>query len=327
MHGVFLDLRTVDRDDLDLTSLRSVVTQWTCHDWTDPSRLIDRIGDADIVVSNKVRLDAAALASAHRLKLVCIAATGTNNVDLDACHARGITVSNVTGYATPSVVEHVVAQVLNLMRRLNEYRLAIEEGRWQHAGDFCLLDYPIRELKGQTLGIIGYGELGRAVAATAGAFGMNVQVAERRGRPPRPGRIPLDRLLATSHVVSLHCPMTDETRALIGARELGLIRRDAILVNTARGGIVDEAALLEALRGGRIAGAAIDVLAEEPPHHGNPLLETPLPNLLVTPHIAWASINARQRLIDEIAANIRAWLNGTPRNVASPECPPPAPAT
>jgi len=315
MHGVFLDLRTVDRDDLELTSLRSVVAQWTCHDWTDPSRVIDRIGDADIVVSNKVRLDAAALESAPKLKLVCIAATGINNVDLDACRARNITVCNVTGYATPSVVEHVFAQILNLMRRLNEYRQAIEAGRWQRAGDFCLLDYPIRELKGLTLGVVGYGELGRAVAATAGAFGMNARIAERRGVSPRPGRIALEQLLASSHVVSLHCPLTDETCNLIGASELGLMRRDAILVNTARGGIVDEVALLEAVRAGRIAGAAIDVLSEEPPHRGNPLLETSLPNLLVTPHIAWASINARQRLIDEIAANIGAWLNGMPRNV------------
>jgi glycerate dehydrogenase len=318
MRGVFLDLRTVDRDDLDLTSLRSVVTQWTCHDWTAPSQIIDRIQDADIVVTNKIRLDEAALESAHRLKLVCIAATGTNNIDLGACRNLNISVCNVTGYATPSVVEHVYAQILNLMRRLNEYGTAIEEGRWQKADDFCLLDFPIRELKGLTLGIVGYGELGHAVAAMGKAFGMNVLIAERAGSHPRPGRIPLDNLLAASHVISLHCPLTENTRHLIGERELGLMRRDAILVNTARGGIVDEAALLEAVRSGRIAGAAVDVLSEEPPHRGNPLLQISLPNLLVTPHIAWASINARQQLIDEIAANIRAWLDGTPRNLVYP---------
>jgi glycerate dehydrogenase len=318
MHGVFLDLRTVDRGDLDLASLRSVVTHWTCHDWTGPAQLLDRIGTAEILVTNKVRLDAAALGSAPGLRLVCIAATGTNNIDLDACRARNITVSNVTGYATASVVEHVFAQLLNLARRLEEYRGAIAAGRWQRAEDFCLMDYPIRELKDLTFGVIGYGELGRAVAATAGAFGMHVRIAERRGCSPRPGRIPLDELLASSHVVSLHCPLTDATRNLIGARELGLMRRDAFLINTARGGIVDESALLEAIRTGRIAGAAIDVLSEEPPHHGNPVLGTPLPNLLVTPHIAWASINARQKLVEEISANIRAWLNGTPRNVVCP---------
>jgi len=318
MRGVFLDLRTVDRDDLDLTSLRSVVTQWTYHDWTAPSRVIERIQDADILVTNKIRLGATAIESAHALKLVCIAATGTNNIDLAACRSRKITVSNVTGYATPSVVEHVYAQILNLMRRLLEYHTAIEEGRWQNADDFCLLDFPIRELNGLTLGIVGYGELGHAVGEMGKAFGMNILIAERAGDSPRPGRVPLDDLLATCHVVSLHCPLTEKTRNLIGARELGLMRRDAILVNTARGGIVDEVALLEALRNGRIAGAAIDVLSEEPPHRGNPLLQQSLPNLLVTPHIAWASVNARQRLIDEIAANIRAWLDGTPRNLVYP---------
>jgi glycerate dehydrogenase len=318
MRGVFLDLRTVDRDDLDLTSLRSVVTQWTWHDWTAPSQVIDRIQDADILVTNKVRLDGTALESAHTLKLVCIAATGTNNIDLGVCRDLNITVCNVTAYATPSVVEHVYAQILNLMRRLNEYRTAIEEGRWQIADDFCLMDFPIRELKGLTLGIIGHGELGHAVAVMGKAFGMNVLIAERAGSLPRPGRIPLDDLLAASHVVSLHCPLTENTHHLIGERELGLMRRDAILVNTARGGIVDEAALLEAVRSGRIAGAAVDVLSEEPPHRGNPLLQISLPNLLITPHIAWASINARQRLIEEIAANIRAWLNGTPRNLVYP---------
>jgi glycerate dehydrogenase len=318
MRGVFLDLRTVDRDDLDLTSLRSVVTQWTCHDWTAPSEIRDHVRDAGILVSNKVRLDGAAIESAHKLKLVCIAATGTNNIDLDVCRDRNITVCNVTGYATPSVVEHVYAQILNLMRRLHEYRTAIEEGRWQHADDFCLMDFPIRELKGLKLGIVGFGELGRAVAALGKAFGMNILIAERAGAHPRPGRVPLDDVLASSHVVSLHCPLTEKTRNLIGERELGLMRRDAVLVNTARGGIVDEAALLEALRSGRIAGAAVDVLSEEPPHNGNPLLQISLPNLLVTPHIAWASINARQRLVDETAANIRAWLDGTPRNLVCP---------
>ena len=315
MRGVFLDLRTVDRDDLDLTPLHSVVKQWTCHDWTAPSRIIDRIQEADILVTNKIRLDETALESAHTLKLVCIAATGTNNIDLAACRDRNITVSNVTGYATASVVEHVYAQGLNLMRRLPEYRTAIEQGRWQNADDFCLLDFPIRELNGLTLGIVGYGELGRAVATVGKAFGMNILIAERAGAPLRAGRVPLDDLLTACHVVSLHCPLTEKTRNLIGERELGLMRRDAILVNTARGGIVDETALLEALRSGRIAGAAVDVLSEEPPHRGNPLLQQSLPNLLVTPHIAWASINARQRLIDGIAANIRAWLDGTPRNL------------
>jgi glycerate dehydrogenase len=213
------------------------------------------------------------------------------------------------------VVEHVFAQILILNRQLYAYRDAVTRGRWQQADGFCLLDFPIRELNGLILGIIGYGELGRAVARMGEAFGMQILVAERAGATPRPGRIPLKTLLAESHVVSLHCPLTDATRNLIGAAELGLMRRDAVLINTARGGMVDEDALLHALQTGRIAGAAMDVLSEEPPRHGNPLLEAALPNLVITPHIAWASINARQRLIDEITRNIQAWLAGSARNL------------
>jgi glycerate dehydrogenase len=318
MHGVFLDLRTVDRNDLDLGSLRSAITQWTFHDWTAPEQVTERLRDATIVVTNKVRLDDTVLQTANALQLVCVAATGTNNIDLEACRGRNITVCNVTGYATASVVEHVYAKLLILIRRLHDYRRAVDQGRWQAADDFCLLDFPIRELRGLTLGVIGYGELGRAVARTGECFGMEILVAERQGSRPRPGRVPFDELLEQSHVVSLHCPLTPATENLIGGRELALMRPDAIVVNTARGGIVDEAALLDALRRGRIAGAAVDVLSTEPPHGGNPLLQASLPNLLVTPHIAWASVNARQRLTDEIAANIRAWLSGAPRNLVSP---------
>jgi glycerate dehydrogenase len=318
MRGAFLDLDSVDRSDLDLQPLQSIPADWTLHRRTAPAEVIQRIQDADIVVTNKVRLDSDVLQTAGRLKLVCIAATGTNNIDLDITRSLDITVCNVTGYATPSVVEHVFAQMLALTRRLYEYRDAVTQERWQSANEFCLLDFPIRELAGLTLGIIGYGELGKAVAAMGTAFGMHILIAERPDQTVRPGRTPLDILLAEAHVVSLHCPLTRETRNLISGKELDRMRNDAILINTARGGIVDEAALLHALQSGRIAGAAVDVLSEEPPRNGNPLLEVPLPNLLITPHIAWASINARQRLIDEITGNIRAWLDGTPRNVVCP---------
>lgn len=317
MHGVFLDIDTVDRGDLDLEPLRAVLTRWTSHPDTAPADTGRYIRDAEIVISNKVMLDRQALEAAPRLQLVCIAATGTNNIDLAAARSRNITVCNVTGYATPSVVEHVFALLLVLVRRLHEYRSAVLQGHWQRTSCFSLLDYPIRELAGMTLGIVGYGELGRAVARIGAAFGMQVRIAEHRGHPPRPGRVALDTLLKSADVVSLHCPLTEETRNLIGARELGLMRPDAILVNTARGGIVDETALLQALQDGRIGGAAVDVLTEEPPRHGNPLLAVNLPNLLVTPHIAWASTRARQRLIDAIAENIRAWLAGKPRNLVS----------
>lgn len=318
MRGVFLDVETVDRGDLELGSLFATLPEWTPYPRTTAAEVRDRIRDAEVVVSNKVLLDRDTLLAARNLKLVCIAATGTNNIDLETACTRDISVCNATGYATPSVVEHVFAQLLILNRQLYAYRDAVARGRWQQADGFCLLDFPIRELNGQTLGIIGYGELGRAVARMGEAFGMQVLVAERAGTTPRPGRVPLKTLLAESHVVSLHCPLTAATRHLIGTAEIDLMRRDAVLVNTARGGIVDEGALLHALQTGRIAGAAVDVLEAEPPRHGNPLLEVSMPGLLVTPHIAWASINARQRLIDEITANIQAWLAGSARNRVCP---------
>ena len=316
MYGVFLDLETVDRDDLDLQLLESTLPEWSLLKET--SDVSKAIGNADIVVTNKICLDRDILHAAGRLKLVCIAATGTNNVDLVAARENDITVCNVRAYATASVVEHVFTLMLNLVRNLKKYRDAVDRGAWQNADGFCLLDYPVRELNGQTLGIIGYGELGKAVATVARAFGMQILVAQRAGIPADPERVPLDKLLSESNIISVHCPLNDTTRNLIGRRELALMRKDAILINTARGGIVNETALSEALRNGEIAGAGIDVLSEEPPRDGNPLLDPSLPNLILTPHIAWAGINARQALINEIAANIQAFLAGTPRNVVQP---------
>ena len=316
MHGVFLDLETVDRDDLDLRLLESTLPEWSLLKET--SDVSKAIGNADIVVTNKICLDRDILHAAGQLKLVCIAATGTNNVDLVAARENDLTVCNVRAYATASVVEHVFTLMLNLVRNLRKYHDAVDRGAWQNADGFCLLDYPVRELNGQTLGIIGYGELGKAVATVARAFGMQILVAQRAGTPADPERVPLDKLLSESNIISVHCPLTDSTRNLIGRRELALMRKDAILINTARGGIVNETALSEALRNGEIAGAGIDVLSEEPPRDGNPLLDPSLPNLILTPHIAWAGISARQALINEIAANIRAFLAGTPRNVVQP---------
>ena len=313
MRGVFLDLETVDRDDLDLQLLESALPEWSLLKNTRD--VIQAIHGADIVVTNKVCLDRDILLAAEQLKLVCIAATGANNVDLIAARERNITVCNVRVYATASVVEHVFTLILNLVRNLQKYRDAVNHGAWQNADGFCLLDFPVRELSGQTLGIIGYGELGKAVATIARAFGMRILIAQRTGTPPDPDRVPLDKLLSESGIISVHCPLTDSTRNLIGHRELALMRKDAILINTARGGIVDETALSDALRDGRIAGAGIDVLGEEPPRHGSPLLDPSLPNLIVTPHIAWAGINARQTLVNEIAVNIKAFLDGSPRNV------------
>lgn len=315
MRGVFLDLESLDRGDLDLQLLYDALPDWQFHAATRPEDVSGRIQGASVVVSNKVVLDRDILATAGALQLVCIAATGTNNIDLDAARERHLTVCNVAGYATRSVVEHVFAQLLSLYRQLPAYHAAVRAGKWQQAEHFCLLDYPIRELCGQTLGIIGYGELGRAVASMGEAFGMHVLVAERANAPLREHRTPLDTVLSESHVISLHCPLTAQTRNLIGHDELARMREDAILVNAARGGIVDEAALLHAVQTGQIAGAVVDVLTSEPPRHGNPLLDTTLPNLIVTPHIAWASTASRQQLVNELAGNIRAWRGGTPRNL------------
>jgi glycerate dehydrogenase len=312
--AVFLDLETVDRGDLDLSPLRAALPHWTLHSHTGPDQVARRIADAPVAVTNKVVLGRAELQAAPGLELVCVAATGTNNVDLDAAAELGVAVANVRGYATPAVVQHVFALILALTTRLPQYREAVAGGAWQRARQFCMLDFPIRELQGRTLGIVGYGELGRAVGRVAKAFGMKVLVARRPGGPPTGGRVPLDDLLRRVDVLSLHCPLADSTRGLIGARELGLMRPDALLVNTARGGIVDEPALAEALRAGTIGGAGVDVLRVEPPSGGNPLLEPDIPNLIVTPHTAWASRDARQRLIGEVAANIEAWRAGRERN-------------
>ncbi len=314
LNGVLLDLATIDQGDLDLSSLNRVCGHWECHAYTEPPETLERLRHAQIAVTNKVALDRQTLAAATQLRLVCIAATGTNNVDLEAARTLGIAVANVVRYATPAVVQHVFALILALTTRLPEYQRAVSSGAWQRHDRFCLMDDPIRELAGRTLGIVGFGELGQAVARVAEVFGLQVLIAQRPGGPPREGRLPLEALLPQIDVLTLHCPLTDATRGLIGARELDLMRRDALLINTARGGIVDEQALAEALRRGTLGGAGVDVLSTEPPRGGNPLLAPDIPNLIVTPHIAWASREARQRVVDEVAANIEAFLAGKDRN-------------
>jgi glycerate dehydrogenase len=304
----------VDLGDLDLSALQAVLPGWRWQISVEAAPMGERLAGAAVAVTNKVVLDAAAMAAAPGLRLICLAATGTNTVDLEAAGRAGIAVCNVRGYATAAVAQHVFALLLALSTRLLDYHQAVRAGRWQQSRQFCLLDFPIRELSGKTLGIVGYGELGRAVARLAGAFGMQVLVAQRAGGAPTPERLPLAELLARVDVLSLHCPLTPQTRGLIGAAELALMRPDAVLVNTARGGIVDEVALARALRAGRLGGAGVDVLSLEPPRAGNPLLEADIPNLIVTPHSAWASREARQRLVEEIARNIAAFRRGEDRN-------------
>lgn len=314
MRGVFLDVATVDRGDLDLSPLTLALPHWEFHDHSDESNVAERLKTAEVVVSNKVYLGVDDLRNASGLKLVCVAATGTNNVDLDAMQARGIVVSNVLGYATPAVAQHVFMLIFALYGNFESYRRLVSNGHWQTSKTFSPINYPITELEGKTLGIVGYGTLGQRVAQLGAAFGMDVLISAYPGQPANVTSLPLEELLPRVDVLSLHCPLTAETRHLIGARELSLMRPTALLINTARGGIIDEDALALALRDHRLGGAGIDVLSVEPPVKFNPLLDSDLPNLIVTPHIAWASREARQRLINEVALNIEAYLRGEPRN-------------
>ncbi len=314
MHGVFLDRGSLGDDGVDFSVFHRILPHWQYHTATPPDEVAARIAAAHVVVTNKVAVDGNAMAGAKHLRLLCVTATGTNNIDTDAARRLGITVCNVPGYATASVVQLVFTLLLALYTRLPEYHQAVRDGRWQRSEQFCLLDYPIHELAGKIMGIVGYGALGRAVAHVAAAFGMEVVIAQRVGGGEQPHRVPLAELLTRADVVSLHCPLTPQTRGLIGARELSGMKPTAVLINTARGGIVDEAALAKALRDGVIAGAGVDVLTREPPVAGNALLACDVPNLIITPHIAWASLEARQRLVNEVTANIQAFLDGQPRN-------------
>jgi glycerate dehydrogenase len=293
------------------------------HEWVDypataPAQVVERLAGAEIAITNKVPIDAAALAALPALKMIAISATGTNNVDLDACRARGIVVSNIRGYAEHTVPEHVMALLLALSRNLIAWRETLQAGAWQRAEQFCLFDHPIRDLHGATLGLIGSGTLGNGVARLAEAFGMRVLRAEhKQATAVRPGYTAFAEVLATADAISLHCPLMAETTGLIGEPELRAMKRSALLINTARGGIVDEAALIRALKEGWIAGAGFDVVTVEPPPPGHPLLDPALlalPNFLLTPHVAWSSRPAMQTLADQLIANIEAFAAGTPQN-------------
>jgi glycerate dehydrogenase len=306
MRAVILDADSLGKD-IDLSPLQRDGLQWQVYPSTRPEETAARIAEAEIVVSNKVVLDATLLARAQKLKLVAVAATGTNNIDLQAASAHGISVCNCVDYGSSSVAQHVFTLMLALATNLPAYQNDVAAGRWQQSPFFCLLDHSIVELRGSTLGIIGYGNIGRAVADIAKAFGMNVLIAQRGDKP---GRVELTDLLRASDFISLHCPLTDDTRGMLGPGELALMKNSAFLINCARGGIVDERAVLSALRSGEIAGAAFDVLEEEPPLD-NVLLAQQLPNLIVTPHIAWASRNARQTVVEQIAENIAGFIAGS----------------
>jgi len=315
-HLVFLDRSTLR------ATLRRPAFEHTWQEFaaTSPDQTVERLRDATIALTNKVRLGAAELAQLPRLKMIALAATGHDIIDLAACRERGIAVSNIRHYAVHSVPEHVFALILALRRRLLEYRADVERGRWQQAEQFCFFDHPIRDLHGSTMGIVGAGSLGQATATLATAFGMRVMFAEHassRATAALAGAqwVPLDRLLREADVISLHCPLTPATRNLIAADQLRAMKRTAILINTARGGLVDEAALVFALQQGLIAGAGFDVLSTEPPTAGNPLLELRLPNFILPPHVACASDEALQRLADQLIDNVECFIRGEPQHL------------
>ncbi len=289
--------------------------EWENYPLTMPQDVIQHAQAASVIITNKVALPAVVLKQLPALKMIAVAATGYNHVDTAYCRAQGIAVANVQGYARVSVTEHVLLSLLALRRQLLAYHHAIQQGAWQKSSQFALLDYPIIDLAGSTLGIVGAGDLGQAVAAMAQALGMQVLLAEHRGAAQlRPGRVAFEEVLACSDAVSIHCPLTPVTRHLIDATALAQMKPSAVLINTARGGVVDEMALVAALRSGRLAGAAVDVLSQEPPVQGNPLLASSVPNLLVTPHIAWASQGALTELAQALHDNIAAFFAGDSRN-------------
>lgn len=308
MRAVFLDFGSVTRGDMDCAALERAVSPWQYYHDSSESEVLERIREAEVIVSNKVFIGRAAITAARNLKLICVAATGYNNVDLAAASERSIPVCNVRGYATPSVVQHVFMLMLNLARHFVDYQELVKRGGWHTSQFFCPLDFGIRELCGKTLGIIGYGELGHAVANVAQAFGMKVQIAEHKNKLPRPGRTLFDEVLQQADFITLHCPLSRETQHLMSRKEFELMQSSAYLINTARGGLVNETDLLESLSLGRIAGAAIDVIQEEPPSKDNPILRQQPANLIVTPHIAWASRESRQRLLELLADNIKNFF-------------------
>ena len=290
--------------------------EWVEYAETEEAEVVERLKGATIAITNKVRLREAALSRLPELRLIAVAATGVDIIDLEYCRRRNLAVANVRNYARHAVPEHALMLMLALSRNLLSYRRDVEDGAWERARSFCLFHHPIRDLHGSTLGIIGYGALGQSVAKLAEAFGMTVLVSEHKGASSiRAGRTSFEDVLTTSDIISLHAPLTDETRHMIGTPEFERMKREAILINTARGGLVDERALVDALSNGLIAGAGFDVLTTEPPREGNPLLGLNRPNFILTPHNAWASREAMQALANQLVDNIEAFVKGEPKNI------------
>jgi glycerate dehydrogenase len=304
-------------------SLQIFSDRWDCtiHQVTTPAEVDHRLKGQSVAVTNKVVIDRTVLSSppAQQLKLIAVAATGTDIIDREAAKEIGVTVCNVPGYATQSVAQFTLALILELATRAGRYGEVVRSGAWQQSPVFTLLDFPSIELKGKKLGIIGYGNIGRAVAEMARGFGLEVLIAARpeSTEPIRTGRVSLTELFRQADIITLHCPLTAQTKNLINAETLSLMKPTALLVNTARGALIDETALIQALRQKRLAAAALDVISREPPSADHPIIQAAkeLDNLLVTPHTAWSARETRERLLKEVANNISAFFEGRPRNI------------
>lgn len=315
MKIVFLDRDTISPQ----TIVRSpnFPHQLQIYGQTHADDVAQRIGEADILVINKVKLTQDMLRTAKNLKLIAVAATGTDNVDLKACKALGIAVSNIQNYAIHTVPEHTFALIFALRRSICAYRDSVIAGRWQASSQFCYFDHLIRDLAGSTLGVIGAGVLGQAVAQIGKALGMTVLFSAYKGSQPKePQYTPFEEVLSQSDIITLHCPLTEATRSMIGAPEFTMMRRKPLLINTARGGLVDEDALGIALEVGQISGAGFDVVSVEPPAADHPLMKlSNRPDFILTPHVAWASDEAIQSLANQLIDNIEAFVSGNPKNI------------
>lgn len=312
MRAVMLDRASLGDDGINFSELEAQFDACASYDKTTPEQMAERLADTEVWITNKVKITAQHLADHPQVKLILVVATGTDNVDLQAAGASGVAVANVRAYGTPSVAQHTLMLMLNLATACEHYRNDVKAGRWSQSDTFCLMDHPAFELHGKTLGILGYGELGQAVGRLAEAFGMRLLIWDR-DQVGRDDRVSLDHILEHADVITLHCPLTDQTRGLIGKSELARMKSTALLINTARGGIVDELALCRALDSGQIGGAGFDVLTSEPPPVDHPLLQ-PRPNFILTPHSAWLAREARERMVKELVLNTQAFQRGERRN-------------
>ena len=318
MQIVLLDGYASNPGDLTWEPLKAM-GEVTVYDRTQPSEVVERAHDAEIIVTNKVTLTRQTLEQLPNLRLICVLATGYNTIDTLAARDLGITVCNVPAYSTDSVAQMVFALILNMTNRVAHYARQTREGRWSAAPDFCYWDLPVSELAGKTLGIVGLGHIGAKVASIAREFGMDVFAFTSKNSTDLPDYIQkttLEGLLGVSDILTLHCPLTPDTHELINARTLARMKRGALLVNTGRGPLVNEADVAAALASGQLGGYGADVMCSEPPAADNPLFAQP--NAFITPHIAWASVEARQRLLNATFDNIRAFQDGHPQNVVNP---------